>query len=234
MGETIKLKTKKENILVIVAHTDDETIGLGGTIARHAKDGDNIFGIAMTNGVGARKSHNSLQINERKNAAQNAANLIGLKWLDVENFPDNAMDSVPILEVVRVIERVKSTINPTIIYTHSYADLNVDHRVVNQATITAFRPQPDEVWEEIRVFEIPSATDYGYKSTTGIFSPNLYINIESTWEIKRAALMSYMAEMRRAPHSRSLEGIEALAKIRGNQVVINYAEAFEVIRKIVR
>ncbi|QWE22936.1 PIG-L family deacetylase [Polynucleobacter sp. AP-Jannik-300A-C4] len=228
------MKSINENILVIVAHTDDEAIGLGGTLARHAKEGANIFGLSMTNGVDARVGSAAEDAKERRAAAQRAAKLIGLSWVDVDNFPDNRMDSVPILDVVRVIEKIKYSIKPVIIYTHSCADLNVDHRVVSQATLTAFRPQPGESWQEIRTFEIPSATDFGCRSVTNLFCPNLYINIEDTWATKAAALKEYQAEMRFAPHSRSLEGIENLAKLRGNQVGMRYAEAFEVIRKIVR
>ena len=228
------MKPKNENILVIVAHSDDETIGLGGTLARHAKEGANIFGLSMTNGISARAGSTAEDENERRAAAQRAAKMIGLSWLEVDNFPDNKMDSVPILDIVRVIEKIKHSVKPVIIYTHSCADLNVDHRIVSQATLTAFRPQPDESWQELRTFEIPSATDFGHRSVTNLFCPNLYINIENTWATKVAALKEYQAEMRSAPHSRSLEGIENLAKLRGNQVGMRYAEAFEVIRKIVR
>ena len=123
---------------------------------------------------------------------------------------------------------------PDIIYTHSQADLNVDHRIVNQAVFTAFRPQPNETWEEIRSFEIPSSTDYSHPSVTSQFIPNLYINIDSTWHLKLLALKKYHLEMRPNPHSRSYEGLEGLAKLRGFQVGVKMAEAFEIIRKIER
>jgi LmbE family N-acetylglucosaminyl deacetylase len=230
----VPMKEKKINILVIVAHPDDEAIGLGGTIARHANEGCNIFALAMTNGVGARECVTENQITIRKNASKNAANLIGFTWLDGPNYPDNAMDTIPMLEVVRTIENAKSNINPAIIYTHSYADLNIDHRITNAATLTAFRPQPTETWAEIRTFEVPSATDYGMNMTSNAFLPNLFINIEQTWNVKLAALREYATEIRESPHARSLNGIENLAKLRGNQCGVNFAEAFEVIRKIVR
>lgn len=228
------MKQNGKNILVIVAHPDDEVIGLGGAIARHADEGCNIFSLAMTNGVGARECVTDYQISSRAKASKNAANLMGMTWLDSPDYPDNAMDTVSMLEVVRTVENAKLNINPSIIYTHSYADLNVDHRITSAATLTAFRPQPSEVWTEIRTFEVPSATDYGLNLTANTFTPNLYINIEKTWNVKLAALREYSTEMRESPHARSLNGIENLAKLRGNQCGVNYAEAFEVIRKIVR
>lgn len=82
------------------------------------------------------------------------------------------------------------------------------------------------------MFEVASATDYGNPSITGSFAPNLFVDITSEWASKERALEAYNAEMRDYPHSRSIEGINNLAKLRGNQVGCNLAEAFEVIRKI--
>ena len=224
----------RHTVLVVVAHTDDEALGLGGTIAKHVENGDIVYGVSMTDGVGARGGENENQIKIREQASINASKILGLTWIEGGRFPDNAMDTVPLLAVAKVIEKAKSLVKPTIVYTHSSADLNVDHRVVSQATLTAFRPQPNEVWEEIRTFEIASATDYGHKSITNIFCPNLYVDIKRTWDKKLAALNEYKTEMRDAPHTRSFEGLENLAKHRGNQVGLYYAEAFEIIRKIER
>jgi LmbE family N-acetylglucosaminyl deacetylase len=231
---TKKNTINRHTVLVVVAHTDDEVLGLGGTIAKHVENGDIVYSVSMTDGLGARGGENEEEIKIRAQASINAAKILGLTWIEGGNFPDNAMDSVPLLEVVKVIEKAKSLINPTIVYTHSSADLNVDHRVVSQATLTAFRPQPNEVWEEIRAFEIVSATDYGHKSITNIFYPNFYVNIKHTWDKKLAALNEYKMEMRDEPHARSFKGLENLAKYRGNQVGLYYAEAFEIIRKIER
>ena len=91
----------------------------------------------MTDGFSSRKSSNDKKINQRKKAAEKAGKLLGIEWIDFGNFPDNAMDSV-LFEVIKFIEDVKNKINPNLIYTHSYSDLNIDHRIVNQATLTAF------------------------------------------------------------------------------------------------
>ena len=221
-------------ILVIVSHTDDETIGMGGTIVNHVDRGDKVYCMAMTDWVGSRNIDNDLELNKRLLAAKEASKTLGFKWLKFNNFPDNAMDSVSLLEIIKVIETEKKRIIPDIIYTHSAFDLNIDHRIVNQATLTAFRPQPNETYQEIRTFEIPSSTDYANKLFTYSFNPNLYINIGKNWTRKYEAIKNYDSEIRQYPHSRSYKGIENLAKYRGNQVGLEYAEAFEVIRKIIR
>lgn len=227
-------KSQPAIILVVVAHTDDEALGCGGTIARHIKNGDKVFGVSMTDGVGARGVADNDEVKRRAQASINASKILGMEWLEGGAFPDNAMDTVALLDVVKVVEEAKAKINPTIVYTHSSADLNVDHRIVSQAVLTAFRPQPNEVWEEIRVFEIASATDYGHRSVTKEFSPNLYVDITETWKTKLAALKEYSMEMRQPPYARSLDGLENLARYRGNQVGLTYAEAFEIIRKLER
>jgi len=221
-------------VLIIVSHSDDETLGMAGSIVRHVEKGDKVFAISMTDGVGSRDINSNGAAIERINAAKEAAKELDFEWLSGGNFPDNSMDKVGILEIVKKIEASKRLVNPNIIYTHSHADLNIDHQITCKAVLTAFRPQPLETYEEIRAFEVPSATDYGQRSITGCFQPNLYIDITRTWHRKLKALKCYSQEMRESPHPRSLEGLENLAKLRGNQCGVQFAESFEILRKIER
>jgi len=221
-----------EIVLVVVAHSDDETISMAGTLIKHVSKEDKVIVVSMTDGVGARQRTNIDDVNRRKISADSASKELGFLWGDCYEFNDNAMDAYPLIEVVKAVEKAKRDYKPTLVYTHSCADLNVDHRVVANAVLTAFRPQPNETCKEIRLFEVVSATDYGNPSITGLFAPNLFVDITSEWASKERALDAYSAEMRDYPHSRSIEGIKNLAKLRGNQVGCNMAEAFEVIRKI--
>lgn len=217
---------------MVAAHSDDEALGCGGTIARHVLKGDRVFGINMTDGVGARVDTEENHIFTRSIAAQKSAQILGFSWHATGSFPDNMLDSVPLIDIVRFIESAKTAIAPDLVYTHSAADLNTDHRRVCEAVLTAFRPQPGENCKEIRCFEIASATDYGHEAVTGTFRPNLFINIAATWPQKVQALEAYGDEMRAAPHSRSMEGLAALAQLRGMQNGLEMAEAFEVLRKV--
>ena len=142
------------------------------------------------------------------------------------------MDSHPLLEIVKSIEKIKKIFKPDLVYTHSASDLNIDHNIVSRAVLTAFRPTPEESCKEIRLFEVSSSTDFGVASLNGSFNPNLFIDIKDTWSSKQEALKAYVSELRAYPHSRSIEGIKNLANNRGNQVGYELAEAFEVIRKI--
>ena len=223
---------KTNNILVIVAHSDDETIGMGGTIKKHVDQGDNVYVLSMTDGVGSRDGVDTDEVAKRKLAADKAGECLGFEWEENYSFADNAMDQYPLLEIVKCVEKAKNRVNPDLVYTHSGADLNVDHRVVANAVLTAFRPQPNEVCKEIRLFEVASATDFGHENITGRFVPNLFIGIGETWEEKLLALNAYGTEVRDYPHSRSFEGLKNLAQLRGNQVGLSMAEAFQVIRKV--
>ncbi len=151
-----------------------ETIGCGGAIAHHVKNKDKVYCIYMTNGVAARhfKTKDNLLYQRKKNSLL-ASKILGFKWLldCCGNFPDNGMDKIKLLDVIKIIEKAKKKIIPHIIYTHFYPhDLNIDHRIVAEATLTAFRPQAKEIWKKILAFEIPSSTDFNYFKKIKIFN----------------------------------------------------------------
>ena len=222
----------KNKVLIVVAHTDDETIGMGGTIKKHINQGDEVFVISMTDGIGARDFFAKEDILKRVDSSNLASEILGFNWLERFNFKDNMLDNEPLLEIIKSIEKSKNIIQPNLVYSHSGGDLNIDHRILANAVLTAFRPEPNQSCKEIRLFEISSATDFGNEYITGKFIPNLFIDISSTWDDKEKALLAYKDELKVFPHSRSLEGIKNLAKLRGNQVGLKMAEAFQVIRKI--
>ena len=221
-----------KNILIVVAHPDDETISMAGTIRKHVNNGDSVKIISMTDGVSARLTSKIEDASNRKKSAEKASEILGFSWEALYNFNDNAMDGYPLIEIIQCIEKIKKKLQPELVYTHSGADLNIDHRVVSNAVLTVFRPEPNEKCKELRLFEVASATDYGNQAVTGSFAPNLFVNISQEWPSKLRALEAYSSEMRNYPHSRSIKGIENLAKLRGNQIGYELAEAFEVLRKI--
>ena len=223
---------KKNKILFVVAHTDDETIGSGGTIAKHNSIGDKVFAMSFTDGISSRKKKQNKQIEQRLKASIKASKILGFKWVKNLNYPDNELDSISLIKIIKEIERVKKIIQPDIVYTHCFSDLNIDHRIVAQATLTAFRPEPNEKLKELRTFEIPSSTDFSSSKFKKLFSPNIFVSIDKFWKKKFKALKSYNYEMKKEPHSRSIKGIHNLAKIRGNQSGLKLAESFELIRKI--
>lgn len=225
-----------QTILVIAAHTDDEALGCGGTLARHAALGDTVAALFMTDGVGARHVDAGARedAERRAAAAEEAAAKLGIVKRFSEAFPDNAMDSVPLIEVVRPIERVIAELGPDVIYTHHAGDLNIDHAITARAVLTACRPQPDFSVTEIYSFEVPSSTEWAGPRVESAFCPSHFVNIAPYWEAKHAALKAYGEEMRPAPHSRSFEAVSSLSQWRGAQVGMERAEAFESLRTLRR
>lgn len=220
-------------ILVVAAHPDDEAIGCGGTIARHHQAGDEVGLVFFTDGVGSRKGLHSGATQVRNEAAKQAADILGAELVAAYDFPDNRLDTVALLDIVRPLEQVIERMRPDTIYTHFSGDLNVDHRCVSQAVMTAARPQPRNVVQRIYAFEIASSTGWAGTGAHANFVPNCFVDITSQWELKRAALESYSAEMRAHPHARSIPSLESLAIWRGSISGLRMAEAFILEREIV-
>ncbi len=218
-----------KTVLVVAAHPDDEALGCGGTIARHIDNGDEVFTIFVADGVTSRVDANQNDLNERETSAELARKVLGVSKNFYLRLPDNRLDSLPLIEVIKPIEKIIQDIKPNIVYTHHIGDLNVDHCITHKAVLTACRPMPKNSVQEIFAFEIMSSTDW-ILSNSEIFLPNYFVDISSYLEKKMDALGVYCKEMRSAPHSRSIEHIKHLAYHRGHCVGMNAAEAFQVIR----
>lgn len=218
-----------KTVLIVAAHSDDEALGCAGTIARHVSLGDQVFAVFMTDGVGSRNGNDNGFVATRNQACINACKYLGIIETFSFNFPDNQMDSVPLLEVNKALNQVLSKIRPEIVYTHYCNDLNVDHRVTHQALMTCARPIYGSSIKEIYSFEVLSSTEWNSYSATK-FNPNLFIDITPFFDRKIQALKFYSEEMREHPHSRSFETVKALATLRGATNGFEYGEAFLVER----
>lgn len=223
-----------KKILVIAAHPDDEVLGCGGTITRLNKEGYELYTLILGEGITSRddkrsKEKRGREIANLKEQAKKANELIGVKKVFFYDFPDNRFDTVPFLDIVKVIEKIKNQIKPEIIFTHYEKDLNIDHQITYIAVITATRPISEETVKEIYSFEIPSSTEWSYPLS---FSPDMFFDISETINIKIKALEKYKTELKKYPHPRSLEGVKLIAKNRGMEVGLNYAEAFKSVRII--
>ncbi|MDW2402510.1 PIG-L deacetylase family protein [Vibrio sp. 1262-1] len=216
-------------VLVVAAHADDETLGCGGTIAKHVANGDHVTIVFMTDGVSSRVASKGEESEERASASQQAMDVLGVKDIRQLSFPDNKMDSVPLLEIVQAIEPVINDGQPDTVYTHFAHDLNVDHRVTHSAVMTACRPQSWSSVKKILSFEVLSSTEWNSPSQPS-FQPQYIVDISDYWSKKINALKCYQEEMRAHPHSRSYECVEALATLRGATNGLKKAEAFYVER----
>tara|TARA_Y100000590_G_scaffold84200_1_gene94080 strand:- start:40857 stop:41540 length:684 start_codon:yes stop_codon:yes gene_type:complete len=226
-----------KKILVIAAHPDDELLGCGGTLLHYRKLGFKIQVVFLSDGESSReqnvKNMNKL-IKKRQKDAQQACKKCNFLKPKFGNFPDNKLDTVPFINIVRFIEKEIKKIKPEIIFTHFENDLNIDHQLSYKAVVTATRPLSKTFVKKIYSFEIPSSTDFNLTSNKKkLFNPNHYVNIEKFIQKKLVALKIYKSELRPWPHSRSLKAISNLAKYRGSQIGIKYAEAFISVREVI-
>ena len=221
---------KKNKILIIAAHPDDEILGCGGTIAK-MKNTHIIQTIFMTNGVSARGIKRQKEIKNRKNASIKLFEFLNLPKPTFYSFPDNQMDRVPLLKIIKKIEKKIKIFKPETIITHYSNCLNIDHRKTYEAVITACRPINNLSVKKILSFEIPSSTDWALFKNKN-FQPNYFIDISNHIEEKLKLLKFYKKELKNYPHSRSLRSIKSLASVRGVSCGIKYAEAFYLNRYI--
>lgn len=222
------------NVLVIAAHPDDEVLGCGGTIARLASEGKNVHIVILAEGITSRADVAENEAAEQMKILHQQAKAVGkfLGATDVQllGFPDNRMDTVPLLDVVQKIEKVIEEIQPDVVYTQHGGDLNIDHSVTFRATLTATRPMEGCPVKCVYAYEVGSSTEWSFQKLSPVFRPTSYVDISSTLDKKMQAMTIYTSEVRPFPHPRSPAAISTKAKFHGSTVGLHAAEAFELIR----
>ena len=201
------------NVLCVVAHPDDEVLGCGGALAKHAEAGDTV-GICYGTGN---------YLDERAAARQ----IIGASdtWVACFMLPDQRFDTRPLLDMTQLLE--SWSFQPNVVYTHNPDDLNQDHALTAKAVLTAFRAPHSQA--DILAFETLSSTEFG----PAAFQPNHWEVL--TWDQvnkKTSALCCYRSELKPYPHPRNVPGVKAQARWRGQQICQPYAEAFRILRSI--
>ena len=231
---------KGSSAVVIAAHPDDEVLGAGATIAKMAHEQMNVYVIFTATGISSRYTDFNLykekiekEILALQQQAQNAADILGVKELFYLDFPDNRLDTVSRMDITHKIKSYLDKIRPKILFTHHPGDYNWDHSIVHDATLMAARATPDEYFPDyIYTYEVLSATERSAQEPHTVFCPTTYIDIDSTIEKKKKAIVAYKSELREYPHPRSPEAVEMLALKRGNEIGIAFAEAFHLVREI--
>lgn len=228
---------KKNPILVIAAHPDDEALGCGGTIARYAQAGREVRTLILGEGLTSRSRERDRdqyagKLSRLVEAAQRANEILGVRSLTLKSLPDNRMDSLDRLEIIQEIEEFVRESRGGVVYTHHRGDLNVDHQIVHEAVVTACRPIPDQPVTKLCFFEVPSSTEWQVPALPTPFVPNYFVEITDTLALKLEALRAYHSEIRPWPHARSIEAVEHLARWRGATVGVCAAEAFVLGREV--
>lgn len=225
-------------VLVVAAHPDDEVLGCGGTIARHADAGDQVQVLIVVEGATSRQEQRdriqaSADLSALAKAAQTAGSILGAAGVELLDLPDNRLDSLDRLDLIKRIEERINHHKPQVVYVHHAGDVNIDHRRLHEAVVTSCRPMPAQPVQRLLSYEVASSTEWQPPGSAPVFQPNWFVDISDQWLRKREALVAYSSEMRPWPHARSLQALQHLAKWRGAQVGVDAAEAFSLLRQLV-
>ncbi|MFV8372655.1 PIG-L deacetylase family protein [Flavobacterium sp. LB2P74] len=225
--------------MIVVAHPDDELLGLGATFNKLINEYNvKTHVVILGEGITSRSDNRDISLWEQELAIhreniKNAQLAIGYHGTSIYDFPDNRFDSVALLDIVKVIEKEKNVFNPDVIFTHHGGDVNIDHQRTFESIITACRPMNDDKLKMIITFETPSGTEWRSPTDPRHFLPNLFFSVsESNIEAKIKGMESYEFERRNYPHPRSPEALKILAQRWGVVVGTNFAEAFCLVRSI--
>jgi LmbE family N-acetylglucosaminyl deacetylase len=219
-------------VLVIAPHPDDEVLGCGGTIAKHRRQGDEVCLCIVTKAYQPEWSEEFLK--NRPKEIKKANRILGIKDTFFLNFPTVKLDTIPQKELNDAIFKITEKVKPNLIYLPHKGDLNKDHRLVYESSMVALRPESMRTIEKILCYETLSETEWGASRPEEIFLPNVYVDIHETLRIKLQAMLAYKSELRRYPHPRSLRTIKALAIKRGTEAGLKAAEAFILVREIIK
>lgn len=218
------------NYLVIVAHPDDEVLGVGATIHKLINQGHKVA-VSIMSGQAAARNNISATLNQDE---ANAMSILGVEKVYHADFPNIKMNIVPHLDLVQYVERCIEDWKAEAIFTHHPSDINIDHQETSKAVTAAcrlFQRSPGVTQlHELSFMEVPSSTEWSFNAASNRFQPNLYIQVGKDGVDKKiAALEAYTGVMRPFPHPRSTEALTGLAAYRGSQAGCLYAEAFECV-----
>lgn len=231
------LRNKK--IMIVVAHPDDELLGLGATLHKLIADYNvRTHVVILGEGITSRSDERDVEkwkkeLETHRKNIKSAQDSIGYHSNSIFDFPDNRFDTVALLDIIKVIEKEKQSFQPEVIFTHHGGDVNIDHQRTFEAVITACRPLENETVKTIITFETPSGTEWRSPTDPRHFLPNLFFGVsKDNLDAKIEGMESYEFERRKYPHPRSPEALKIQAQRCGVVIGARFAEAFCLVRSI--
>jgi N-acetylglucosamine malate deacetylase 1 len=220
-----------ERILCFGVHPDDETLGAGATLWKHAKLSHEVHICNVTRGDPLRIPESVLESNRRQ--AIVAHRLLGAAQSHFLDFSSTLLDTIPHRELVEAVKNIIDLVRPTVVYTHFWRDVNLEHRVFSEAVEVCLRPKPDSCVKKVIAYYTPSSTDWGHFMSGEKFMPNMFVACsEEALDAKVQAMEAYKSEIQLFPHPRSSKSLITQAAFWGTMIGVERAEPFMLVRDL--
>jgi LmbE family N-acetylglucosaminyl deacetylase len=217
--------------LVIAPHPDDEILGAGGTIARLANGGQDVFVAVVTTGQEPEFTADAVKTVKKEAAlAHDQLGVTRTYWLDQ---PAAHLFETPHVVLNDAIGAVVAEVKPKTMIIPFVGDVHVDHQLTFLSSMVSARPHQQKFPTTILAYETMSETNWNAPYLTPGFIPNIFVDIEKTLSKKLEAMRLFQSQLRESPHERSLAALRALATVRGATIHRHAAEAFVMIRHVV-
>lgn len=219
----------EKKILVISAHPDDETLGAGGTLLRHSKQGDDITWLIVTN-ISTDHGFMKERVTSREQEIKEVSDLYGFKKTVKLDYPTMSLSSASLQSLIGDISKVVQEVQPHTIYTMNRSDAHSDHRVIFDAVMACTKSFRYPFIREVLMYECISETEFAPVLPEKIFQPNCFVNISDEMEEKIRIMNVFESELGEHPFPRSERNMRALATFRGAMAGVEYAEAFQILK----
>jgi len=221
--------TQNNKILVLGAHPDDETLGVGGTILKAHSNNSIVDVLIATDGASSQYAGDSTKQSLRSNYFSSACEILKINNIFQLDFPDMKLDTIPHIDLNMQISDVIQKGNYDTIFIHHPHDINKDHQILFHSVMVACRPILSKT-PSIYTYYTVSSSEWGIYESNTIFCPNVFVDISEFIDQKIAAFECYKDEIRDYPHPRSIENIINTAKFFGSQIGVHFAEPFRLVR----
>ncbi len=217
-----------DKVLVVAPHPDDETLGCGGALLKHKKNGDQIFWIIVTN-IDVDNGWSEKKVQERQAEIDQVSQMYGFENTFKLGFPTTKLDSISYNDLIAKISGVIKEIEPSIIYLPNSSDIHTDHKITFNAVMSCCKDFRMPCIKRILMYECLSETEFAPAQKEYVFVANVFVDISEHFQQKLEILKVFASEVMASPLPRSIEAVTSLARYRGSRIGKEYAEAFYLL-----
>lgn len=205
-------------ILVLAPHTDDGELGCGGSVSKFVEEGMDVYYAAFS--VAEKSVPQEFPKNILETEVKKATAILGIPESNLKIYRYGVREfSYHRQEILEDIFELRKELEPDLIFMPSLNDLHQDHKVIAEEAVRAFKKFSilgyEEPWNNISFDTI---------SFVPLEERHVKLKIEALKCYETQKYRSYLNE----------DFIRGLAKMRGTQIDVDFAEAFEVVRWVIK